>query len=74
MNRQSKLSSHRIWNNRGPVSFKDAAIAEAEYVKNMVKEGPLDIEVRDEAEPQIVHTLTVTRHETYHVKGLRKGD
>jgi hypothetical protein len=74
MNRQSRVRDNGIWNNRGPVSFKEAAIAEAEYVKNMLHGRTHVIEVRDAAEPQIVHTLTVSRHETYHVKGLRKGD
>jgi hypothetical protein len=56
------------------VSFKEAAIAEAEYVKSMLTSLPLDFEVRDEAEPEIVHTLTVTREVNYRVEGLRGGE
>lgn len=74
MNRQSRVRDHGLWHNRGPVSFKEAAIAEAEYVATMVANRTLEIQVRDEAEPEIVHTLVVTRHETYSVEGLRGGE
>jgi len=70
MNRQSSSPKSHGWVDRGPVSFKEAAIAEAKWNTK----PKLTVQVRDEAEPEIVHTLTVTREVNYRVEGLRGGE
>ena len=73
MNRQSRMINGGSWINRGPISFKEAAIEESRLVP-LRDGGKTVVQVRDEAEPEIVHTLSVTRRDTYHVKGLRGGE
>lgn len=72
MNRQSKRADLHGWMNRGAMSFADAAIAEAQL---WLEDGGHEVvvEVRDQAEPEIVHTLTVRREDRFVVSGLRGG-
>lgn len=72
MNRQSKRADLIHWANWGAVSFADAAIAEAELWFDD-DDHEIVVEVRDEAEPEIVHTLTVRREDRFVVSGLRGG-
>lgn len=75
MNRQTRTKAYGNWVDRGSVSFEKAAALHAIAVRNLGDFKPTyEVEVRDEAEPEIVHTLVVTRHETYSVAGLRGGE
>lgn len=68
MNRQSRRKGYPNWTNRGPVSIKDAAIAEA----TLYTSDEVDIEVRD-ADSPVIHSLRVKQFTQYRVSGLR-GD
>lgn len=70
MNRQCYVNEVNGWVDYGAVSFAEAAILEAkEWSK-----GTVTVKVRDEAEPEIVHALTVRRQVVYSIEGLRGGD
>lgn len=70
MNRQCYVNEVNGWVDYGAVSFAEAAILEAkEWSKDVVT-----VRIRDEAEPEIVHTLTVRRQVVYSIEGLRGGD
>ncbi len=72
MNRQSKRADLIHWANRGAMSFADAAIAEAELWFDD-DDREIVVQVRDEADPELVRTLTVRREDRFIVSGLRGG-
>lgn len=71
MNRQCYVNEVNGWVDYGAVSFAEAAMLEA---KQWAPSERLTVQVRDEAEPEIVHTLTVLRQVVYSIEGLRGGD
>jgi len=70
MNRQARFQC-QPWhnNNYGSVTFEQAAI---QHCNKFGSWGT--VEVRDESEPEIIHTLTVERVTEYRVTNLRGGE
>jgi len=72
MNRQARIYGCIAWFGFGDVTFEQAA-------KRLAMECPFSneaetIQVRDESEPEIIHTLTVERVVEYRVTNLRGGE
>jgi len=67
MNRQARVKGTIDWYSYGAVTFEDAAKLHA------FPNWQGTVEVRDESEPEIVHTLTVERVTEYRVTNLRGG-
>jgi len=83
LNRQARIvgdGADGAWEDYGDVSLNEAAIAEAiAWFSCGAKVGvtdfrPVQVEVRDEANPDITWKLTVEREVSYRVRGLRGGE
>jgi hypothetical protein len=70
MNRQARKPDSGTWIGFGAVTFQKAAI---EYAYIFADDGDV-IQVRDESEPEVIHTLTVERVTEYRVSRLRGGE
>jgi hypothetical protein len=70
MNRQARSVGEDKWSDCGPVTFESAAIWFAELRSLQVTSW---VEVRDEAEPEVIRCLRVMPTRGYRVAGLR-GD
>lgn len=70
LNRQARTEcQHAQWDDYGPVSFAEAARSLAQFYD----QDEIDIEVRDEAEPDDVRTIIVRRVVSFQCVNLR-GD
>jgi hypothetical protein len=72
LNRQARLNGISPWHNYGNVTLEQAAIAMAEKLARSVDK--ITVQVRDEAEPTVIWTVTVESCRAWKVIGLRGGD
>jgi hypothetical protein len=68
MNRQARFGEYGRWRDYGAVTLEQAA---KKFCQEYEVKGT--IQVRDESEPEIIHTLTVKRVVEYRVTNLRGG-
>jgi hypothetical protein len=78
MNRQARLilssKDTTSWSSYGAVTFEEAARLESIEAHKAGLGTCGRVQVRDESEPEIVHTLTVERVVEYRVTNLRGGE
>lgn len=72
MNRQARFNGITEWQSFGAVTLEDAAIALVQKLNKTVDK--VTVQVRDEAEPKTIWTVTVESVRAWKVNGLRGGD
>lgn len=72
LNRQARQNGITAWHNFGNVTLEQAAVAMTEKLGRGVDK--VTVQVRDEAEPDTIWTVTVESCRAWKVTGLRGGD